>query len=393
MAHAYYRQPGGEDLSFASERDLLRSAGHEVLTYTVDNEDLERMSPVRAAGKTIWNRQIARELSQLVERMRPEVVHFQNTFPTLSPAVFAAVSGKGVAVVESLRNFRVTCANGMFFRDGQICELCLGRTFPIHGVRYACYRDDRRASLVVGTMIASHHAVGTWRRAVDRYIVLTDLAFAKLRTVLPEELLTVKSNFVYPDPGPGSGAGSYVAFAGRLSPEKGIATLLEAWRSAGELPELRIMGSGPLEDAVRDAAAVVPRVRYLGQVSPERVRKEVGDASALVFPSECYEGQPRVLLESFALGTPVVAAGVGAGLDLVGDGATGRTFAPGRPDGLVRVTQELLADRAALGALRVSTRRIFAERFTAERNLQRLLAIYGEAIAARRVRTQGSSTA
>lgn len=381
VAHTYYRQRGGEDGSFEIERALLEDRGHEVMSFTRSNEALAGMNRVQAAAATIWNRRIGKEIAGVVDRFGPDVVHFQNTFPLFSPAAYRAARSRGAAVVETLRNYRISCVNGLLFRDGEVCELCLGKPVAVHGIRHACYRDDRPASAVVAAMNGVHHAAGTWRHAVDRYIVLSDFAREKLRTVLPVEKLSVKPNFLHPDPGPGDGSGAYAVFVGRLTEEKGVRILLEAWSQIDDAIPLVIIGDGELENSVRASAeASQGRVRFMGRLDQASVLEVVGDAGLLVFPSRWYEGMPRTIIEAFARGTPVVASRLGTPADMVDEGYTGRLVQPGSAVHLAEVVTDLIRSPALLRSMRTNARAVFMKRYSADRNHDRLMQIYEAAI-------------
>jgi glycosyltransferase involved in cell wall biosynthesis len=247
-------------------------------------------------------------------------------------------------------------------------------------VVHGCYRGSRSASAAVATSIAYHRWVGTWRTAVDRFVAMSEFTRAKyVEAGYDGARIAVKPNFVTPDPDVGPGDGGFALFVGRLSPGKGIETLLRAWASLGSRLPLVVAGSGPLEPTVRQAADGV-RVRWLGQRSAEEALELMGRARLLVFPSESFETFGRVVIEAFAKGTPVVAARAGAVAELVEDGRTGATFAPGDARDLVRQVLRVLGHDDPL-ALRAASRRAFEARYTAERNLESTLALYGEAIA------------
>src|SRR5262249_37589860 len=227
LCHNYYQQPGGEDQSFAAEADLLEAHGHDVVRFTVHNDAIDQMSRWEVARKTVWNRQTYTQLRELIRREKPSIMHCTNTFPLISPAAYYAARAEGVRVVQALRNYRLLCPNGLFLRNGRICEDCLGKAVPWPGVLHRCYRHNRSASSVVAGMLGVHRWLKTWTRTVSRYFTLTEFARRKfIAGGLPGDRITVKPNFVHPDPGMGTGRGGYVVFAGRLSPEKGVETLL-----------------------------------------------------------------------------------------------------------------------------------------------------------------------
>ena len=227
--------------------------------------------------------------------------------------------------MQSLHNYRLMCPNALFYREGRICEDCLGKLVPWNGVLHKCYRDDRAASAVVASMLVGHRLLGTWRRTVDIYVAgMTGFVREKFRAGgIPVDRLVLKPNFVFPDPGEGDGAGGYALFAGRLSPEKGVATLLEAWARLPQGRSLLVVGEGRLAPQVEQAAAHHPGIQWLGRQSLQELYALLKRAAFLICPSQWYEALPRILVDSFAVGTPVLASDVGAMAEMVHDGLDG----------------------------------------------------------------------
>lgn len=375
--HNYYQQPGGEDQVFDDEARLLESHGHTVVRFTRHNDAIKQMSSWQAAVRTLWNRQTVDDLRNLIRRERPDVVHFTNTFPLISPSAYYAARREGVKIVQSLHNYRLLCPNAYLLRDGKVCESCVGKLFAWPAVRYACYRDDRRASGVVAAMLAFHRAIGTYSRVVDLFCALTEFGKRKfIEGGLPAEKIAVKPNFMSVDPGIGDGSGGDALFVGRLSPEKGIETLLAAWsQSSIDIP-LSIVGDGPLAERVRQAAEQNPRIRWLGRQPPERVLDQLGTARFLIFPSVWYEGLPKTIVEAFSKGTPVVASNLGAMTELIDDGRTGLLFEPGNVDSLRRAVSRVASDSDAVQRMRIAARGEFERKFTAEQNYKILIGLY-----------------
>lgn len=396
LAHNHYQQPGGEDQSFAAEVAMLRAEGHDVTVHTVHNDSVSAMSKVGAAARTVWNGASYRTLRELMRRTRPEVAHFNNTFPLISPAAYYAARAEGVPVVQSLRNYRLLCPDALFFRDGHVCEECMGRAIPWPGVAHACYRNSRAATAAVAVMLTVHRTARTWHNMVDVYVALTEFARGKfVEGGLPAERIVVKPNFVYPDPGPGTGRGGHAVFVGRLSPEKGLGTLLKAWEHLGrqlgpDAPKLKIVGDGPMAAQVADAASRTPGVQYLGRRPAAEAYDIIGEASVLVFPSQWYETFGRVAVEAFAKGTPVIASDLGAMAELVAPGRTGLLFRPGGAEDLAGQVRRLLSNRAALAAMRTEARREYEAKYTAKPNAARMLEIYHAAIRSFAARRPGN---
>ncbi len=375
--HNYYQQAGGEDQVFAAETELLRNHGHEVATHTVHNDRVDDMSRPEAAARTIWNPQCYRELTALIGKRRPHVVHFHNTLPLVSPAGYYAARSGGAAVVQTLHNYRLICPGSLLYRDGAVCETCISKRVKWPAVVHACYRGSRAATAAVTAMLAVHDAAGTYRDAVDAYVALTP--FARDRFVLgglPADRVFVKPNFLMKDPGPGAGEGGYALFVGRLTEEKGVEVLLEAWRHLKTSIRLEIAGDGPLADRVRAAADADDRIRWHGRLDAAEIHRLMRSAAVLVFPSTWYEGMPITLIEALACGTPVIASDRGAMADMVQHGKTGYHTEPGSSAALASTIDHAFGAAGGLASLRSNARDAFASRYTADRNYTQLLQIY-----------------
>jgi glycosyltransferase involved in cell wall biosynthesis len=387
VVHNYYQQPGGEDLCVAAEIGLLRDRGHKVTSYFAHNDRIREMPHLRAGIEAVWSRDSFWRLREFFRAGRPQIVHFHNTFPLISPAAYYAARAEKIPIVQTLHNFRLLCGNAVLYRDGQVCEACVGRPLGWPGIIRGCYRGSRPQTAGVAVMTAAHKAVGTWRRAIDTYIALTEFGRRKfVEGGLPESRIVVKPNFVERDLGSGSHALQQVAFVGRLSFEKGVQTLLEAWRHLkGDVP-LKIAGDGPLAPMVESAARQDGSIEWLGSVDPSTVARLIGESAVVVIPSGCYEGFPRVIAEGFAAGAPIVASGFGAMAALIEDGRTGLLFRPGDSQDLAEKVRLLLEDSEARTRMGASARKEFEQKYTAEANYRTLMSIYHRTVRAREAR-------
>lgn len=381
VAHNFYQQPGGEDQCVAAEVAVLRQHGHNVIEYSLHNDTIARMSRAGLAARTLWNRQTYGEFRALLRTHRPQIAHFHNTFPLISPAAYYAAQAENVRVVQTVHNYRLLCANALLSRNGAICEDCVGRALPWPSVLHACYRGSRIATTGVAAMQGLHWALGTWHNAVNTYVALTEGGRHRLiQGGLPTDRIVVKPNFAHPDPGPGSGRGGYALFVGRLSAEKGIDTLIVAWKFlAGEIP-LHIVGDGPERSLVQAARDQLPNCVWHGAVGREKVYSLMGEAEFLVLPSRVYETFALVISEAFAKGTPVICSGIGAMAELVEHARTGLHFKPGNAAELAKAVRRLLADPERLQGMRHAARLEFEEKFTAAANYDALMAIYSRAL-------------
>jgi len=351
--------------------------GHQVGTYVQNNKAISSLGLWKTGLNAIWSQSSYRAMRALLQQSTYDVVHIQNFFPLISPSVYFAARAEGVPVVQSLRNFRIACPNGLFFREGRVCEDCQGQTIPWSGMMHRCYRNSWTATSATAMMIGVHNMLNTWQNMVDIYVVSTHFARDKfIQCGLPKDKIFIKPNFVYPDPGQGNGEGEYALFVGRLAQEKGIQTLLRAWETLQSKVPLKIVGDGPLAPLVREASSHFEAIEWLGLKDISEVYELMGSAMLLVMPSEWYETFGRVVVEAFAKGTPVIAANIGAISELVDSYRTGLLFQPGNHTQLIQQVNWMLEHPRQRHNMRQEVRTEFLAKFTAQHNYKLLRNIY-----------------
>jgi glycosyltransferase involved in cell wall biosynthesis len=383
VVHNYYRHPGGEDHVFDAETDLLEANGHRVIRYTAENESIPLMSAALVAVDTIWNQGACGTILKILRDHRPDIVHFHNTFPLISPAAYYACAEAGVPVVQTLHNYRLLCPAATFFRDGRVCESCLGRYAAWPGISHACYRRSRAQTAVSAAMLFTHRQMGTWQKKVKLYIALSEFARRKfIEGGLPSDRIVVKPNFVYPDPGAKDTAGAYALYVGRLSEEKGLQTLLAAWSRLGGRVPLRIAGQGPLNEYVVSTieGGQLNAVEFLGSLSSSEVLRWMHSARFLVFPSVWFEGFPVAIIEAFASGVPVISSRMGSMKEIIEDGRTGLHFNPGDPEDLAAKVEWGWSHPQDMKAMGRNARAEYETNYTAERNYDMVMASYRQAL-------------
>ncbi len=320
VAHNRYSsaQPSGENTIVDAEIVQLRDAGVEVVPFLRSSDEIAALpaaqkallpvSPIRAAPAQA-------ALRELIRTEKPDLLHLHNPYPLISPWIVRTAQAHGLPVVHTVHNYRQVCANGLYFRDGHVCQDCKGRAFPLPAVVHSCYRGSKAQSVVMATALTVHR--GTWR-GVDRYLALTEAIAAHLREFgIPDDRITVKPNAIA-DPGPPAPLGEGFLFAARLSAEKGLPLLLDAWarQPAGTL---RIAGDGPLRGLAEAAAAERADVVYLGPQDQAGVRAAMRDSAVVLVPSTWHDVLPTVILEALAAGRPVLGTDLGGIPSLVGD--------------------------------------------------------------------------
>jgi glycosyltransferase involved in cell wall biosynthesis len=382
LVHNEYQQPGGEDTVAQREAALLQRAGHEVIEYRRSNKELDALNFWRKLAvpkRMVWADDAVRDLRDLIRRTKPAVAHFHNTFLMISPAAYYACRQMGVPVVQSLHNPRLLCPSANFYRNGSVCQDCLGKTPPWPGVVHGCYRRSRLQTALVAGMLTTHRLLKTWQQQVDAYIVFTEFYRQQfINGGLPAEKIFVKPHFVDPDPGKREGSpGSYALFLGRLDPEKGVRTLLRAWQRVGS-KLLKIRGDGQLRGEVEDFMQRNPgSVEAIGRLSSEDLSRLIKGACFLIWPSEgYYETFGLVAIEAFACGVPVIASKVGVLADIVQDGRTGLHFVAGDAGDLAGKIEWAFAHPQEMAAMGRNARQEFETKYTAGRNYEMLMNIY-----------------
>jgi glycosyltransferase involved in cell wall biosynthesis len=362
---------------FRMEKSLLEQAGHEVIAYERHNDEIgdNAGTHVKTSLEAAWSNRSYRDIATLITRYRPDVAHFHNTFPLISPSAYRACRDGKVPVVQTLHNYRLICPGALLMRDGQPCEECVGRNL-IPAIRYACYRRSHVATGIATSMLLLNRARGAYRNDVDRYIALTQFARDRfIRGGLPAARIVVRPNFLSEPPAVGVGGGGFALYVGRLTAEKGVTTLVNAWRGV-ELP-LKIVGDGQLRQELEmNARTSGAKIDFLGYRPRSEVLALMQQATMVVIPSECYEGFPVTALEAFATGAPLVVAAIGALDEIIEAPTHGLKFRSRDPAALRECVLSLIGNPSQLAAMRAANRALFVRHYTRAHAVDSLESIY-----------------
>jgi glycosyltransferase involved in cell wall biosynthesis len=384
LCHNFYQQSGGEDVAVLALKTLLEAKGHRVIFYAEDNRKIEKYGALQKIGffpRTIFSVRTYRRLRRIAAQEKPDIAHVHNVFPLVSPALYVALKRAGLPVVQTIHNYRLMCINGLFLRDGLICERCKSGQF-FSGFRFKCYRNSYTLSGLYALAIGGHRRWGTFN-LIDHFIALSQFSAIKIADsgVAEVSKISILENFL-PTPLPeydeADLANPYLVYLGRLAHEKGIFTLLEALCGLTSL-RLKVMGVGPLQDAIENYIDDhrLENVEMLGFIDGEEKYRILRRALCCVVPSECYENFPYAVLESAAVGTPVVASRIGGLAAIISDGETGCLFTPGNSAEL-RGKLELLAGSPELVTrMGRQARQQVETRHTPDAHYEKLMNIYG----------------
>ena len=384
VIHNDYMFPGGERIVVEAEAELLQSNGHEVINYSRSNAEIEDYGLLKKLlffPQAIFSVKTYNNIRTLVKESQPDIAHVHNVFPLISPSVYYALRNADIPIVQTIHNFRFLCPNGLFYTNGSVCERCIhGNT--LHAIRWKCYRESYPLSVIYASTIGIHRLINTFK-LISTYIVLSNFTKNKLveSGVAPSEIIHVLSNYLptahntrvdlkKTEP--------YFVFMGRLSAEKGLEFLLRA--AMAKLPNghLLVLGDGPEKDHLLSYAAELglQNVDFLGFVDGDKKETILKNAIALILPSTCYENFPLAVLESYSVGTPVIASKLGSIPELVIDGQSGLLFTPGNSDELQEKMLHLMTNPSESIRLGQAAVQFATDKYSANIHYKNLVKIY-----------------
>jgi glycosyltransferase involved in cell wall biosynthesis len=375
--HTYYRHRGGEDTVFENEIVLLRQHGHEVDSICFYNKHLTLLKFFLLP----FNYHSYRKVRKKLREFKPDIVHMHNFYFGGSPAIVRAVKKEGLPLVHTLHNFRLLCPSAFLFYRKKVFLTSLDESFPWTAIRKGVYRDSVLLTLWLTFSIRLYNKIFGWK-SIDRFIALNDdtkIKFVNSYLKIEEKQIEVKTNFVEDFNTLDLPRGDHFLYAGRLSEEKGIDVLLNAFSKTDA--KLTIIGDGPLRPDVEEVIRERTNITYLGFCKKDIVRKELQKCTCLIFPSIWFECAPMIIMEAFACNTPVIASNMGAMETIVSEGVNGLHFEPGDAEDLKdKVNFWNGLDKASRDKFYRQTRSEYEKYYTPERSLEKTLSIYNSVI-------------
>lgn len=385
VLHNFHRKgsSSGDDQVFKDETRLLEGHGNTVIRYTVSNDffdSLGTVGKIKAALGMLWSFRNYREVKEIIDKEKPDIVHIHTFFPLMSPSVLYAAKRSGCKVVATLHDTRFICPCCTSLRGTQICNKC-GDGHYFRMFKYGCFKNSRLQSLIVALIFKYHRVRKTFYKQIDRYICLNDNQIKLLENIgFDRGKIIKKYNFV-PDEIPeiindevSNLPSRYVVFYGRIGEEKGIRILMEAWDHL-DIP-LVVMGSGPLEDEFKFWAETKDNVHYLGYTEHRKCLCIVKNAEFVVFPSIWYEGCSMVEIETMSLGKPLVATDLGFSEEAIQEGYNGTKFVLGNIEEFITKVQMLWEMPEKITYMGKNARMDYEEKYLPEDNYDKLINIY-----------------
>ncbi len=365
-------------LVFEHEKNLLRKNGNEVKTYTRDNSEINNFSPLKklfSLFSAFNNKKTRRDISKIIDEFKPDVVHVHNVFPLISPTIYVVCNQHNLPIVQTFHNFRFICPNGLLFIDGKECPFFLNK--KLRCIKNKCYRKSALYSAWYEAIISFHKK--TFKEKINKYIALNN--FTKnifIKAGFDSDKIIVKPNSASADKSLATDKpDNYILFAGRLSQEKGLMTLLKASARVPSLP-LKILGDGPLENEAKKFIKEnnLSHIEFLGYKPQNVFEKFLANALATILPSECFENCPLTLINSLYLGTPVIASRTGGIPDFVPEEKAGWLFSQGNVEQLTQKLKFVDINREAVIKMRAAARAWGEENFSPQNNYKKLIGIY-----------------
>ncbi|MFC7371385.1 glycosyltransferase family 4 protein [Fictibacillus iocasae] len=389
IVHNYYKQSGGEDKVVNEEINLLRKNGNKVITFFVKNEEINTdsfLEKIKLGIDTLWSNKSYREIKRILLKEKPDLVHFHNTVPLLSPSVYYACENLKIPVIQTLHNYRLACPSAMLLRDGEVCEKCIEGSL-LNSLKYGCYRNSRIQTLPISSMLFTHRLLDTWNSRVDKYIALTNFAKNKFREIgIDENRINVKPNFINQNISKEVIIKeNRIVFVGRISKEKGVHLLLEAWNNLSPKIEwkLDIIGDGPLLNKFRSEYGQIDNIQFHGLLKDYNVLDHMAKAKYVIIPSVWYEGFPMTIVESYSVNTPVISSNIGSLKEIVNNGITGFHFDNNDISSLEKVLQKALT-YSNYQTMQKNVKHEFESKYTSEVNYKMLINTYKEVIKERK---------
>lgn len=398
----YHYLRGGSEQVYFGEMELLKKNEHTVHAFArrtpqdvpshfsdffpndIKTDSLSiGLGVFRTLKEIIYSSESKKQLERLLEEYQPDIIHAHNIYGRLTTSVLDLLKKKNIPVVMTLHDYKLVCPNYKLMYGNRICEDCQGRHF-YHAVKNRCHKNSLAASGIYAFESWFNRFFNKYRYNVSFFISPSWFLRNKLVEFgwSEDQVVYIPNYIISQDFEPNYNAGNYLLYIGRLSSEKGIATLIQAFKQVADREiQLKVVGEGPERQCLEEAAKEDDRIEFTGYLSGEELRDATRSARAVVIPSEWYENAPISILEAFAYGKPVIGARIGGIPEMIDDGKNGFLFESGNADDLSEKIQKFLvlsddefADMGKAARLKAE------EKYNPETHYEKLVDLYEKAI-------------
>ncbi|HOP86438.1 MAG TPA: glycosyltransferase family 4 protein [Syntrophorhabdaceae bacterium] len=380
LVHNFYKFFAGEDSIALREKNLLEENGETVYFYTRDNKETDNYNlfqKILFFRETVYSKKTKKEIKDILREFKPQVAYTHNIFPLISPSIFHTLYDALIPCIQNVQDYRWLCPNGVFYINDSICERCKNGAFW-NAVRYRCFRESYLLSGLYATTISANRLAGVFKK-IDAFLCTTEFNKQKLiEGGVKEDRIFIKPNYLdISDIEPSYGSGDHIIFLGRLSPEKGLWTLVKAFERLKDL-KLRIVGTGPLEQSLKTYIKEkgIKNISMEGFKQGAEKNNLLKNSLFMVFPSEWYEHFPIVLLEAFAFGKPVIASNIGNMPLIVENGKSGLYFKAGDVNDLMEKVKFLSQNISEIVKMGMHARKEIETKYTPQVNYKILKSIF-----------------
>jgi len=399
LANKFFYLKGGAENSFFQTAQLLESKGHEIAFFSMQDKrnfsskygkyfiepvDYDStkglMNTAKECFNILYSMESRNKMNPLLEEFKPEVAHLNNIYHQISPSILHSLKKSNIPVIMTLRDYKLVCASYSMLFNGHICEDCKNGRF-ISIINKKCVKGSKAMSFINAIEMYLHHKIMHIYDIVDVFISPSRFLIDKVHEMGFKRNIQYLPNFVK--------AEDYkphfdwqeksIVYFGRLSKEKGLYTLLEAVKGVDVTQ--KIVGEGPMKKSLKSIAQKheLRNVKFLEYKNGIDLKNELTSSMFVVLPSECYENNPRSIIEAFALGKPVIGSKIGGIPELVKNGITGLTFTPGDAEDLRSKIEFMIKNPSKIIEMGANAREFVEKELNAEKHYKGLMRIYKEA--------------
>ncbi len=400
FANNFYYLRGGAEKVFLDEMALLSEKGHDIALFTrnfsgnlpsehskffaspIEYEDVSLTVKLSSAFKMIYSFETKRKFLELIDFFKPDIIHGHNIYGRLTTSVIDAARKRRVPFILTLHDYKLICTSYLMLNKGRVCERCISGS-TINCILTRCHKNSLAASSVY-TVESLFNNFFRKHDTVNYFICPSRFLIKKHSEAgWPEDKLIHIPNFVRAsDFEPEYSNEGYILFAGRLSKEKGVLTLLDAVEGLDVI--LKIVGDGPMRAEYEKHVLNnnISNVVFEGYKSGKELKALFRGSSFIVMPSEWYENAPISILEAFAYGKPVIGSEIGGIPEMVIEGETGMLFDPGDTEGLREKITSLLSSPSKVKNMGRNARKMVVNNHNAEEHFKSIMKVYEKVLSA-----------